>query len=69
MRGHGEGTITKRIRRLKDGREVVRWQAAVTAENGKRVFRYASTFALAQIMLRQIQRKKSAKKLRLEIAG
>jgi integrase len=54
MRGHGEGTITKRVRRRKDGREIERWQAAITLENGKRAFRYASTYKDAQVALRQM---------------
>lgn len=56
MRGHGEGTITKRIRRMKDGREVRSWQAALTLEDGGRAFRYTSTYEDAQLALREMQR-------------
>jgi integrase len=58
MRGHGEGTITKRVRRLKDGREVIGWQAAVTSKDGRRVFQYAATYSNAQSLMRQMQRAK-----------
>src|SRR5689334_16944701 len=56
MRGHGEGTITKRSRTLKDGREVVTYQAAVALPAGRRAFRYCRTYREAQSALKDMVR-------------
>ncbi len=56
MRGHGEGTVTKRVRKTKDGREVVSWQAALPLENGGRAYRYSRTYEGARDALREMIR-------------